>query len=578
MNQDGALAILKTGANVFLTGEPGSGKTYTVNRYVAWLRQHEIEPAITASTGIAATHINGMTIHSWSGIGVRNNLPARDLDRIAKNKQVMRRVENAGTLIIDEVSMLSAQTTGMVERVCQRIRGGDKPFGGLQVVLVGDFFQLPPVSRRDAQMQRTLAISNDNHAEFAFASRIWRSLNFLVCYLSEQYRQEDPEFLNLLMAIRRGSFSELHRILLRKRYSASAEDGIPQLFSHNFDVDRVNTAELMKLTGALRTFDMVHRGPENLVTQLKKGCLSPQSLNLKVGARVMFTRNDSERRFVNGTLATILGFSKESGWPVVKTKLGRIILAEPQEWRLEDGGRVLACLIQVPLRLAWAITVHKSQGMSLDAAHMDLSKAFEYGQGYVALSRVRTLEGLSLGGLNERALEVHPEIRAKDEEFRQQSRVVEEEFRKISTTELSEMQRRFIRTCKGRYSDISRDKKMSRAKNGLTQKERRWQHTLVLVHQGRTLEETARLCSRTVGTILEHLEKLRSLGTLHRADIMHLSFGKEDEMTKVHEAFRALGAERLKPIFNRFGGRVSYETIRIARLLKDVTFKKRTTR
>lgn len=149
MTQDEALAILTTGTNVFLTGKPGSGKTHTVNRYVRWLRDHEIEPAITASTGIAATHIGGYTIHSWSGIGVRHHLTAHDLGHIAGNRRVVRRVRAAQVLIIDEVSMLAAQTLSMVETVCRKIRGEETPFGGLQVVLVGDFFQLPPVVSRE---------------------------------------------------------------------------------------------------------------------------------------------------------------------------------------------------------------------------------------------------------------------------------------------------------------------------------------------------------------------------------------------------------------------------------------------
>src|SRR3989344_3672604 len=149
MTQAEALAILKTGANVFLTGEPGSGKTHTVNQYVAYLRSSGIEPAITASTGIAATHIGGFTIHSWSGIGVRRVLTPYDLDHIGQNRNIVRRVGNARILIIDEISMLSATALNMVDAVCREIRRNQEPFGGLQVVLVGDFFQLPPISLRE---------------------------------------------------------------------------------------------------------------------------------------------------------------------------------------------------------------------------------------------------------------------------------------------------------------------------------------------------------------------------------------------------------------------------------------------
>src|SRR3989338_7666623 len=197
---------------------------------------------------------------------------------------------------------------------------------------------------------------------------------------------------------------------------------------------------------------MTSRGPSELVAQLQRGCLSPETLALKVGARVMFTKNDAAYRFVNGTLGSIIGFSRENGYPMVKTNASRTVAAEPMEWSIEDGGSILARITQVPLRLAWAMTVHKSQGMSLDAAHMDLSQVFEYGQGYVALSRVRTLAGLTLAGINERALQVHPDIRAKDVEFREASCATGEAQAEISSTALAERQAEFIRACGGKVS------------------------------------------------------------------------------------------------------------------------------
>ena len=209
MTQAEALAILKTGANVFLTGEPGSGKTHTVNQYVAWLRARGIEPAITASTGIAATHIGGFTIHSWSGIGVRRDLTKYDLDRIGQNRNVVRRVGNARILIVDEVSMLSARTFSMVDAVCREIRRSQEPFGGLQTILVGDFFQLPPVNKRNEDEDIQESLSPKTHREqFAFFAPAWGALNPIVCYLSEQHRQEDAAFLEFLSAVRHAAVAE----------------------------------------------------------------------------------------------------------------------------------------------------------------------------------------------------------------------------------------------------------------------------------------------------------------------------------------------------------------------------------
>ncbi len=174
MTQAEALTILKTGANVYLTGEPGSGKTHTINTFVAWLRASGIEPSVTAATGIAATHISGMTLHSWSGIGIADHLSAADIDRIASREHVARRIAKAQLLIIDEISMLSAATFELVDRVCREVRRKDEAFGGLTVVLVGDFFQLPPISR-PAYRQ-----AGGNDTAFAYTSATWRELNPLI--------------------------------------------------------------------------------------------------------------------------------------------------------------------------------------------------------------------------------------------------------------------------------------------------------------------------------------------------------------------------------------------------------------
>ncbi len=457
MTQDEALAIMKTGVNIFLTGEPGSGKTHTVNRFVAWLRARGIEVAVTASTGIAATHINGFTIHSWCGIGIYQMLTKQELKHIAANKRIANRVRKARVLIIDEISMLSAQTFALADQACRVIRDNMLPFGGLQVIVVGDFFQLPPVIVKPPEEtgEQELIVRQDDDAVFAYDSTVWYELKFSVCYLSEQHRQEDAAYLDILAALRSGKVSTSHRTQLHARRNASVPSGTTQLFSHNADVDRVNYVELAKLDSEEHAFAMEGSGPKDLVATIKRGCLSPETLVLKLGARVMFTKNDPERRFVNGTLGVVSGFTEESGYPIVTTAGGATIFAKPEEWSIDDGTRAIAKVTQIPLRLAWAITVHKSQGMSLDAAHMDLSRAFEHGQGYVALSRVRTLAGLSLVGFNECALEVHPEIAAKDVEFREQSLAQSDALAKISESKLNELHVAFVRKCGGSEAGIA---------------------------------------------------------------------------------------------------------------------------
>ena len=436
MKQNDALTILKTGMNVFLTGEPGSGKTHTINRYIQWLRERGVEPSVTASTGIAATHVGGHTIHSWSGIGVKSKITDWDIEMISQREKTARRMVEAKVLIIDEISMLDADTLASIDKVLRTLRRQPltegRPFGGLQIIFVGDFFQLPPVSK-------------GARAVFAFESPAWREANPVVCYLSEQHRQEDPDFLDLLGALRSGTFGDSHMSRLRSRTGIEPKKEIAtRLYTHNVDVDRINTESLNKISGTSRKFVMQTRGASALVETFKKNCLSPETLELKEGAAVMFTRNNFDEGYVNGTLGVVVGFA-DSGYPIVKTKSGKKIVAELGEWSITDGPKILAQVKQVPLRLAWAITVHKSQGMSLDSAIIDLGAAFEYGQGYVAISRVRSLQGLFLDSFNERSLQLHPKVVGKDHMFRQSAAAARQKFASLTRGEKADLEQNFLR-------------------------------------------------------------------------------------------------------------------------------------
>ncbi|MBI5469715.1 AAA family ATPase [Candidatus Kaiserbacteria bacterium] len=434
MTQEEALSILKLGVNVFLTGEPGSGKTHTINRYIAWLRERGVEPSVTASTGIAATHVNGMTIHSWSGIGVKKRLNDWDVEQIASREKTAHRIIDAKVLIVDEISMLDGGTLESVDKVLRTLRirpmMPEQPFGGLQVIFVGDFFQLPPVSRGEM-------------ARFAFDSASWREANPVVCYLSEQHRQEDGAFLGLLDAVRRGDVEDEHYELLQSRMKKPGKEVATRLHTHNAEADRINDDSLAKVEGKMKVFEMTSRGAKTLVDALKQNCLSPETLRLKEGASVMFTRNNFEQGYANGTLGTVISFAN-SGLPIVRTKRGEVTVEEAM-WEMMDGNKILAKITQIPLRLAWAITVHKSQGMSLDAAIIDLSRAFEFGQGYVALSRVRSLEGLYLEGFNNRALIMHPTIVEQDRIFRSKSEAAKRRIQSIEREEREMLEKNFLK-------------------------------------------------------------------------------------------------------------------------------------
>jgi ATP-dependent exoDNAse (exonuclease V) alpha subunit len=331
MTQDQALLILKTGANVFLTGEPGAGKTYTINKYVAYLREHQIEPAVTASTGIAATHIGGVTIHSWSGIGIKESLTKYDLDKITTSEYISKKILKTKVLIIDEISMLHADTLEMVDVVCRAVRQNEEPFGGLQVVLVGDFFQLPPIQKRTTE-QKQQGLIPEKKAVFAYESPAWKRLAPVVCYISEQHRQEDESFLELLLSIRKGTLEEDHYEFLKTRYIEREEmpEEVTKLYSHNVNVDQVNDQELSKIDDEEKRFEMLSSGSAALVTALKKGCLSPELLVLKKGSVVMCTKNNPKEHYVNGTLGTVISFDSFSGYPIIETKKEKRI---EQKWK-----------------------------------------------------------------------------------------------------------------------------------------------------------------------------------------------------------------------------------------------------
>lgn len=561
MTQQQALDILKTGANVFLTGEPGSGKTYTVNKFVAWLREHGVEPAITASTGIASTHINGMTIHSWSGIGIKRELSEEELDNITQKEHVARRIRKTSVLIIDEVSMLSSDTLAMVDSVCRAVRHDIHPFGGLQVVLAGDFFQLPPVTRRSQTIANdTLFGDEESESVFAFSGTVWRDLNPIVCYLTEQHRQEDKDFLDILSSMRKGYVTDKHREMLES-CNRNIDEDVPVLFPHNANVDKVNNAELAKLPGVVSAFAMDRQGPEVLTNALIRGCLSPETLSLKEGARVMFTKNNPNAGFVNGTIGTVVGF--DSGQPAIETYDRGTIIVEAMEWAVEEAGKVRAKITQLPLRLAWAVTVHKSQGMSLDSARIDLSHAFEYGQGYVALSRVRSLERLILTGFNKRALEVHPEVLEKDEEFRERSKIAMNKFIDIPEKELSAMHENFLKSIGGRVAKLSKEEQNT----ARSVREDTAKATLTLLRDGKSIDDIAKIRSLKLGTIITHIDKLREAGHIVKGDVKHLSRGREMDIEMAFGAFSSLGTKRIAPIFSKLKGEVSYETLSLARVL-----------
>ena len=555
MKQKDALKILKAGKNVYLTGAAGSGKTYALNEYISYLKNRGVSVGITASTGIAATHIGGVTIHSWSGVGIKDDLDDRDIEHLISKEHLYKRFEKTKVLIIDEVSMLSSRLFDSVERVCRAMKRSEEPFGGMQVILSGDFFQLPPISR------------NGGETKFIHNSEAWEKMDVRVCYLDEQFRHSDSSLEKILNEMRSGRVSpETKTRLNDMRGKKRAEKISPtRLYTHNADVDAENDKELEKLPGASRAYEMSSKGKASIVESLKKGILAPETLRLKKNAVVMFIKNSFDEGYVNGTLGAVEDFDN-TGAPIVRTFSGRKIFVTPAEWTVEEEGKVLARVEQLPLRLAWAITVHKSQGMSLDAAEIDLSRAFVPGQGYVALSRLRNLAGLSLCGFNDMALAMHPRAMEVDARLLTESAKWEKVLERFSDKEMNEMHSAFLKKIGGIADEKEIAKNVAKSKDKSATLEERvstYEKTLALIAEGLSLADMAKNRGMTLGTIISHLEKLK-------AKNMSLDLSsykpKEKDFRIMSDAFKKSKETKISPVHRILDGRYSYEELRLARL------------
>ena len=433
MTQKDALTILKLGYSVYLTGEAGSGKTHLLNSYISFLRKKRAVIGITASTGIAATHIGGITIDSWSGLGMRDDIHPEEIRELSRKPYLQRRIQETKVLIIDEVSMIHGKRLDAIDKICRVIRGENTPFGGIQVVLTGDFFQLPPVS------------AARHSFDYVYKSNVWREMNPHILYLESQYRQTDQAFNKVLSAIRQSRVDqETIDILKQTMHQEIAGSIIPtKLYTHNVDVDEINKKELDKINQNSHEYTMASLGAEGVVESLKRGCLAPEHLVLKKGAQVMFVRNNFNAGYFNGTRGKVIGFDRDDN-PIVETYEQKKIHVERAQWTVMDRDRIVAELIQFPLRLAWAITIHKSQGMTLSCAEIDLSKSFVHGMGYVALSRVRSLKGMRLLGINNLALQVDPDVTKYDIYLQQASNEEVARLKKTSWVTKFFAKRKFV--------------------------------------------------------------------------------------------------------------------------------------
>jgi ATP-dependent exoDNAse (exonuclease V) alpha subunit len=566
MKQATALKLLQAGENIFLTGSAGAGKTYTLNQYIDYLKARKVPVAITASTGIAATHMNGMTIHTWAGIGIKDQLSDTELKRMYERKYLRDHLERTQVLIIDEISMLHGKQFNLVNQVLKFFKDSDQAFGGIQLVVSGDFFQLPPVGK-PAELNRD---------KFAFMSSAWVEAKFRVCYLTEQHRQSDSVLDHILNAVRQQNLQPEHvQSLLNTRQHSPRAEIVTRLYTHNANVDRLNQRQLEAIDGKQHSFSAVLEGNEKLLETLKNSVRAPEHLELKKHAKVMFVKNNFDQGYVNGSLGEICDFVEdpEQGLlPLVQLSDGSRLLVAPETWSIEDEqGQALASFSQIPLRLAWAITIHKSQGMTLDSAEIDLGKTFEHGQGYVALSRLKSLEGLKLVDFNPQALQLDPLATKADTRFQQLSAEAESHFAEL---DLSKQHDAFIRHCGGTLNplEISKQQRKLAQPAQAESSASTLAETKALFEKAYNIEDIAAERSLTKATIITHLGRLAKEQGLNIERIKPED-ALLDQVRKVYKKlqkrqqsddFTEDGSLKLRPLVEASG--LSYEQIRLALL------------
>jgi len=572
MKQNTALNILKSGKNVFITGSAGTGKTYLLNLYTQYLKERKVYPTVVAPTGIAASHLGGQTIHSFFALGIRENIDEGYVDFLLDKKYLQTRFKKLKLLIIDEISMVSPELFSAMDLVLRGFKGTDAPFGGVQVVISGDFFQLPPVSKTPKDKR------------FAWQADAWRALGLQTCYLEEKFRQDDSRLIGILDDIRAGNISDTSESLLESRHEAKlATDTPTRLYTHNVDVDRINQQELNKLDTPAKHFVCNHKGSEKNIEKIFKSSLVLEELVLKKGAVVICIKNNAEEGYVNGTTGVVQSFSPIDNMPIIITTSGKKIKLEQEDWSLEnESGKVTATVSQVPLRLAWAITIHKSQGMTLDAAEIDLSKTFETGQGYVALSRIKNIEGLRLMGLNPMALRVDPLILHVDGRIKQASQKASDAMEGLSAEHLDSEYEKYILALGGVVNKEKIEEERQNIKEGKpthsTYVTSTYTKTKNLIEKSDTLIQLATNRGLGKSTIVQHLAQIKAEDPtvdIEKYKPKDEIFQKVDDavlklMTKkIKENFSEDGQLRLKPVYEALGGEVSYDDIKVCLLFID---------
>lgn len=392
--------LIKQKKNVFITGHAGTGKSYILSK----LKEKIPKLVITSTTGIAAVNVKGQTIHSWAGIGICNRLIEQTVEKILKKSSVKNQIQKCKILAIDEISMLDIKTFEYVDSVLRQVRSCDEPFGGIQVLFIGDFFQLPPVEKNENSAQK-----------YCFESKLWEDLDLYTVLLTKNYRQNEENLITALSNMRTNSLTDADVKLLKTREckeNIDTENAL-HIFATNQEADNYNNMKFNKINSEeykLFAIDGVYKGEklvenptnireENILKRIDVVCSAEKSISLKIGVRVMLLINyDFEKGLINGSCGEVKEINED--YILVYFDNGQCAKITRHDFEFYNNEKLIALRKQFPLRLAYGITIHKSQGMSLDKLVVDCSRIFEKGQAYVALSRIKTLNGLYLHNFN----------------------------------------------------------------------------------------------------------------------------------------------------------------------------------
>ena len=406
------LSLLMNGENVFLTGYAGTGKSYILNKLKEKLKK---KLTITSTTGIAAVNVKGQTLHSWAGVGLCKNPVHKTIEKIYTRPSIYKQIRNCKILAIDEISMLNIETFEYVDEVLKNIRESLEPFGGIQVLFIGDFYQLPPVEVVNDRPEYALFDENpsifNNSRRYCFDSPLWEDFKLKNVVLKQNYRQSEKDFIKALSDMRTNNLDEDDTELLKNRETNldTFETNMLHIFSTNYEADRYNMAKFNMIDEPVKIFeadDGVYRGTKPVYSNFTenekyileifgKNCRAEKEIALKLGAKVMLLVNmDFNRGLINGSCGDIQSFNEST--ITIKFDNGEVADIPRHRFEYYYHDKLTAERTQFPLKLAYGITIHKSQGMTLDKLVVDCSRIFEKGQAYVAMSRVKTLDGLYL--------------------------------------------------------------------------------------------------------------------------------------------------------------------------------------